>query len=87
MNTKQALTRKISAHDFAILEMVLYLDTHPNDTKALSALKRYRAEREALVAQYERNFGPYIVTSGDVKNDNRWAWVDNPWPWENEANS
>lgn len=87
MNTKQTLVRKISAYDFAIYEMVLYLDTHPNDTVALETLNRFRAERNSLVAQYERNFGPYILTASDAKKNNRWVWIDNPWPWENEANS
>ena len=40
-------------------------------------------ERDALVAEYEANYGPYIVTDKDVQGE-RWTWVDGPWPWEYE---
>ena len=78
---KNALRKKICAYDFAIFEFGLYLDTHPWDTKALAKRQSLQAERRQLVAEYERNFGPYIVKSTQVKG-NRWTWVDNPWPWE-----
>ncbi len=76
-----ALRKKIHAYDFAILEFGMYLDTHPWDTRALQKRQSLQKEREALVGEYERRFGPYIVTSTQVRG-NRWSWVDNPWPWE-----
>ncbi len=78
---KYALKKKIHAYDFAILELGLYLDTHPWDTRALNKRQALQAERRELVGEYERRFGPYIVKCTQVKG-NRWSWVDNPWPWE-----
>ena len=72
--------------DFAIYEMVLYLDTHPNSGKALRQLMQYRAERKKAVEEYERMFGKFVATHDDAAGDNHWDWVDDPWPWENEGN-
>ncbi len=86
MSEQQKLRRTIHAYDFAIYEMVLYLDTHPLDKKALEKLRHYKLKRAAAVEQYEARFGSYVVTAKDAHNEQRWTWVDNPWPWENEAN-
>ena len=77
------LARCIHAYDFAILEMGLYLDTHPCDTAALTKRQELQAKRAALVAEYESKYGPYIVTDADVCGD-EWKWICGPWPWEYE---
>ncbi len=78
---KMSLKKRIHAYDFAILELGLFLDTHPNNTEALRKRQELQRKRKELVAEYESRFGPYIVKSTQVKG-NRWTWVDNPWPWE-----
>ena len=86
MTTKNQLIKKIQALDFAIYEMVLYLDTHPSSAQGLQLLEKYRAERNMAVAEYEKNYGKLVLTIADAGHGNRWNWVDDPWPWENEAN-
>ena len=78
---KCMLRRRITALDFALYELVEYLDTHPCDTRALSLREEYKAKRAECIREYEAQFGPYIVTTNDVMGD-RWSWIDNPWPWE-----
>lgn len=80
-NNKCMLRRRITAYDFAMYELVEYLDTHPNDIRALRLREDYQAKRADCVREYEAQFGPYIVTANDVTGD-RWSWIDNPWPWE-----
>lgn len=80
-NDRMRMRKCISAYDFSLYELGLYLDTHPNDTKAMQALEQYRRRREERVQEYERCFGPYIVTQNNVTG-NRWSWVDDPWPWD-----
>lgn len=82
MNKKQQLAKKIGSYDFAIYEMVLYLDTHPTNKKALELIRNYRKMREAAIEQYERQFGKYVTTAATAPAENRWEWVDGPWPWE-----
>ena len=72
---------RIHAYDFSILEMGLYLDAHCDDMQAMEKRREMQEKRAELVAEYERQFGPYIVTSNQVSGD-RWTWVCNPWPWD-----
>lgn len=73
----------IHAYDFALLEIGMYLDTHPDDTCALKKRQEMQCERAKLVAQYEEKCGPYVVTDTDVAGD-CWTWINSPWPWEYE---
>lgn len=81
---KAALCRRISAVDFSIWELHLFLDTHPHNTEALEKRRQLLAERARLIELYEQNFGPYAVSPRHSKGD-RWAWIDDPWPWEPEG--
>ena len=84
INEKRRMRRRIAAVDFAIWEMTLYLDTHAEDTRAMKTLEQLRNRRAELIGEYEMRFGPYVVTSNDVTGT-RWSWIDNPWPWDYQA--
>ena len=63
---------------FAAWEMRLYLNTHPNDRKALALYHSY----------CERCPGGYGYLACALYGVNRdscplcWNWVEGPWPWE-----
>ena len=76
------LKHSIKAMDFAILEIELFLDTHPHDKRALKVREQYRAKRCELIDLYEQSFGPYVVTTDDVDDVSHWTWIDDPWPWD-----
>ncbi|MBR4973408.1 MAG: spore coat protein CotJB [Clostridia bacterium] len=80
---KAQMMRKIFEYDFAIHELVLFLDSHPTNKKALELIKEYRARRKKLVSEYEERFGPYIMNSSDAPANYCWEWLEGPWPWEN----
>ncbi len=69
----------ISALDFAVLELTLYLDTHPDDRSALKQRNDCIKEMEALVCDYEALYGPLTDRS---YAEYPWTWIDEPWPWE-----
>ena len=73
--------RQLMAYDFVQLELNLYLDTHPNDQKALREFHKVNKIAKELREKYEANFGP-ITTSG-VDCTEEWTWIKSPWPWEN----
>lgn len=81
MDNRMTLLHRIHALDFAILELKLFLDTHPCDQQALAQRQEYMTTRAMLIETYEAQYGPYVVTAKQVKG-NRWSWVDSPWPWE-----
>lgn len=80
MNDREILLNRISSAQFAAWELHMYLDTHPDDMQALKSYHKYEREAKELIAKYENMFGPLV--SSDVFGDNRWDWINNPWPWE-----
>lgn len=80
---KSQLRRKIFELDFAIHELVLFLDTHPTSQKAMELFEDYKAKRKELMEVYENNFGPYIKTPCNTPKSECFKWLEGPWPWEN----
>ena len=79
MTERERMLRRLSAVEFAAHELHIYLDTHPNDTSAGAALNEYEKQAAVLRKEFEEKFGP--LTPGD--DGNRWAWIADPWPWNN----
>lgn len=79
---EQKLLREIQQHQFAVVEANLYLDTHPRDQEAIAYYQKYKQKLREAVAKYEESYGK-IRTDADGKF--RWAWVDDPWPWQLEG--
>ena len=80
MNERQILLNKIKKYDFALKELNLYLDTHPNCRKAIALFSNYASLRKNCVEEFTRRFGP--ITPEQFENSEQWTWVSDPWPWE-----
>lgn len=78
MSDKMNCLKAVQAADFAVYETKLYLDTHPCDKAALEALSRYEEQAKAVREEYESRYGSL---KGKAGNCDRWAWIDDPWPW------
>ena len=79
MTEREKLMRQLAANDFAIVELHLFLNTHPNDNAAAAKLDEYSIIASKLRREYESKFGPISAMGRD---SNRWAWISNPWPWD-----
>jgi len=80
---KSELKKRIFELDFAIHELVLFLDTHPTNKRAMELLCDYRNRRKELIEIYENNFGPYINMACKTPKSDCFKWLEGPWPWEN----
>jgi spore coat protein JB len=80
MTEKETLLRQINAIAFSMLDLRLFLDTHPRDNTAISLLNKYKVKYTAAIAEFERMYGPYN-TNYDTTG-NMWQWINDPWPWE-----
>ena len=80
MTKREILLKKISTYAFAILDLQIFLDTHPKDEKTLAKIKKYQEILMPLKAEYESTYGP-LTKMSDM---NTWSWVNSPWPWETE---
>ena len=78
MLSKEALMQQIMEIGFSILDLALYLDTHPNDTRAISLHRDYCRRYKELTDKYQRVYGP--LTIGYPCN--KWRWIELPWPWQ-----
>lgn len=81
MSERDRLLRRIATIDFAIVELHLYMDTHPNAENINSKLREYEEKSTILRKEYEEKYGPLIPNNID---GNQWAWISNPWPWDND---
>jgi spore coat protein JB len=81
---REMLMWKMQAYDFAMEEVGLFLDTHPNDQTALSYFKQYRDLKKQAEVDYVKKFGPVTIDNYDF-DLSTWKWIDNPWPWECES--
>jgi len=71
---------ELQALEFVILELGLYLDTHPNDGEAFELFRQYVGmEREAR-RQYTAANGPLFKT--EAAADKTYTWLKDPWPWQ-----
>ncbi len=75
---REEMLQNIRGLEFAINELALYLDTHPEDRKALCLHKKYCNELKILRDMYQKVYGPLTITYPC----NKWRWLEEPWPWE-----
>lgn len=80
MSKREKLLRNLSAAQFALWELHMYLDTHPTDLEAIGLHEKYEKKYRELKAEYEANYGPLTPTKGEGV-----SWLQDPWPWENEG--
>lgn len=75
---------RLQAVQFALVELQLYLDTHPTDNKAKEQYTKFSDYLKNYIPLYEKQFGPLFQygLSNDYKNNS--PWVQQPWPWELE---
>lgn len=66
---------------FAMVDAVMFLDTHPDDASALEYYRRKQQKLMQAMENYSQNVGPVDAHSVDV-SCGRWTWVDDPWPWQ-----
>jgi len=79
--SKMRLMELINMYSFAEDDAALYLDTHPQDMKALEYFNKYSMLRNEALAAYSKSYGPLTIDTA-TNNMLKWEWIDEPWPWE-----
>jgi spore coat protein JB len=75
------LMEQIQTVDFVLVDLTLYLDTHPDDFEAINQFNHYTKERKQLKKSFESQFGP-LLQYGKSYSGYPWTWADSPWPWQ-----
>ncbi len=74
---KTELLKKLSAAEFALWDLHLYLDTHPGDLAAVGLYNKYYKKYMMLREEYESACGKL-----SARHAQGVEWLKDPWPWE-----
>lgn len=75
---------ELQALEFVVLELGIYLDTHPEDEEAFQLYRQYVAMERSAKAAYEDANGPLMKDS--TANYESYRWLRDPWPWNFQQN-
>lgn len=79
---REEVLMQIREINFAVIELGLYLNTHPEDQKALCLHRKYTKELKELMDKYQKVYGPLSI----YYPCNKWRWLEELWPWERGNN-
>ena len=82
--SKHEMMQKIQKIDFAIIDLNLFLDTHPNCKEAIELFTKLAATSRSLKSDFQRQYGPLYAANS--QNSTPFAWVhdDYKWPWQKQ---
>ena len=82
MNNADTLLKTLDEYGFAALDLQLFIDVNPNDTKAIALYNEMVKNYDKARIEYEKIYEPlrnYVCES----NPKHFDWIKNPWPWDN----
>lgn len=79
-NEQEKKMYEVMKYAFAIVDLNLYLDVHPEDEDAYHLLQRYVEDEKKVRKEYNEMFGPVEITNVKYQT---YQWDNNPWPWDN----
>ena len=71
---------ELQALGFAVQELALYLDTHRDDLDALALYRNYQKLYQHCLTEYRSKLG--VLNHTHTTEQERYTWLDDPWPWE-----
>lgn len=91
MSTQFATEQEKLLHDigilsFIVIELSLFLDTHPTDQNALKYFNHYNRLANQARQEYSDKFTPLTLSCADTSGSNEWNWALAPMPWEGGCN-
>ena len=79
-NEQRNMMKALQTLGFALFDTALFLDTHPNNQRALDYYRKNSEAYKILKEQYTSKYGPLSIS--EAAGDS-WEWVSKPWPWQN----
>ena len=69
--------------DFVLVDLSLYLDTHPFDQEAMEYFNHYVRIKNKMSRDFSMRFFP--LTTDQAESKKEWIWGAAPLPWEGEC--
>lgn len=73
----------ISIVDFVLVDLSLYLDTHPFDHEAIEYFNHYARIKNKMSRDFSMRYFP--LTTDMAESNKEWRWGAAPLPWEGEC--
>lgn len=83
LSEQNRMLKDIGIISFTIVELILYLDTHPFDKQAMEYFHHYSHIRSQLMEDFAARYYPLSLANSDDTRE--WSWALSPMPWENAA--
>ena len=80
-----ALKNQWQQYNFALTDLSLYLDLHPDDQNALALYNQYNQILKQIEEKYNSMYPPLSQNSTYITKNNNWNWLTASWPWEGES--
>lgn len=86
MDDRAAMILQLQQVGFSLVELNLYLNTHPMDRAALMNYNTLHDQFQKLMMQYNMTYGPLMGFGHAPGGTEQFLWVNSPWPWQKDAN-
>ena len=80
--TQQEMMKKLQELSFMLVELNLFLDTHPDNRETRELYNTYSGQMASLREDYFAAYGP-TMNFGICPAGDSFSWINSPWPWEN----
>lgn len=80
MSNQEQLYNDIGIVSFVLVELGLYLDTHPTDHNAIEYFNHYNRIRQQMLKEFSMKY--YPLTMDMAESSKEWRWGGAPLPWE-----
>lgn len=82
---RDELLNELMQLDFMAVDIALYLNTHPDDTKTIEEYNKVIRAADVVREKYETMYGP-LCSFRSVSGKDNFNWIDDPWPWQKAFN-
>lgn len=78
MNSEEKKLYDIGIADFVLTDLMLYLDTHPSDQKAMEYFNHYARIKTQMEREFARDHYPLRKDLAESNRDWRWGSAPSP---------
>ena len=79
-NDMQCMLNDIGIVDFTLVDLMLYLDTHPTCKEAMEYFNHYAKVKNKMMKEFSMLYFP--LTKDLAESTTEWRWGTAPLPWE-----
>lgn len=79
-NDMHCMLNDIGIVDFTLVDLMLYLDTHPTCKEAMEYFNHYTKVKNKMMKEFSMLYFP--LTKDHAESTTEWRWGNTPLPWE-----